>query len=60
MWCAALWHSMRRFEGSRAGYRNARSGGVGAFTVDNFPVLEHVRLNGPGDLHPVSDSPPQS
>ena len=45
MWCAALSHSMGRFEGCRASYRNARSGGVGAFTVDNFPVFDHVRPN---------------
>ena len=45
MWCAALSHSMGRFEGCRAKYRNARSGGVGAFTVDNFPVFDHVRPN---------------
>jgi len=45
MWCAALSHSMGRFEGCRAKYRNARSGGVGAFTVDNFPVFDHVRSN---------------
>jgi len=45
MWCAALSHSMSRFEGCRARYRDARSGGVGAFTVDNFPVFDHVRPN---------------
>ncbi len=45
MWCAALSHSMSRFEGCRALYKNARSGGVGAFTVDNFPVFDHVRPN---------------
>ncbi|MBD0291136.1 MAG: FAD-binding oxidoreductase, partial [Thermoleophilia bacterium] len=38
MWCAALSHAMARFEGCRARYREARSGGVGAFTADNFPV----------------------
>ncbi|MGH3131486.1 MAG: NAD(P)/FAD-dependent oxidoreductase, partial [Gaiellaceae bacterium] len=45
MWCAALSHAMSRFEGCRSNYRNARSGGVGAFTVDNFPVFDHVRPN---------------
>jgi glycine/D-amino acid oxidase-like deaminating enzyme len=45
MWCAALSHSMSRFEGCRALYKNARSGGVGSFTVDNFPVFDHVRPN---------------
>jgi glycine/D-amino acid oxidase-like deaminating enzyme len=45
MWCAALSHSMSRFEGCRAEYKQARSGGVGAFTADNFPVFDYVRPN---------------
>jgi methylglutamate dehydrogenase subunit A len=45
MWCAALSHAMSRFEGCRALYRDARSGGVGAFTADNFPVFDHVKPN---------------
>jgi glycine/D-amino acid oxidase-like deaminating enzyme len=45
MWCAALSHAMARFEGCRALYRNARSGGVGAFTADNFPVFDYLRPN---------------
>jgi glycine/D-amino acid oxidase-like deaminating enzyme len=45
MWCAALSHSMSRFEGCRAQYKHARSGGVGAFTADNFPVFDYVRPN---------------
>jgi glycine/D-amino acid oxidase-like deaminating enzyme len=45
MWCAALSHAMSRFEGCRALYKNARSGGVGAFTADNFPVFDHMRQN---------------
>jgi glycine/D-amino acid oxidase-like deaminating enzyme len=45
MWCAALSHSMARFEGCRALYKQARSGGVGAFTADNFPVFDYVRPN---------------
>ena len=45
MWCAALSHALSRFEGCRPTYRNARSGGVGAFTADNFPVFDHVRPN---------------
>ena len=45
MWCAALSHAMSRFEGMRPRYKNARSGGVGAFTVDNFPVFDYVRPN---------------
>jgi glycine/D-amino acid oxidase-like deaminating enzyme len=45
MWCAALSHSMSRFEGCRPLYRQARSGGVGAFTADNFPVFDYVKPN---------------
>jgi glycine/D-amino acid oxidase-like deaminating enzyme len=45
MWCAALSHAMGRFEGCRPLYANARSGGVGAFTADNFPVFDYVRPN---------------
>ena len=45
MWCAALSHAMSRFEGCRSLYENARSGGVGAFTADNFPVFDYVRPN---------------
>jgi glycine/D-amino acid oxidase-like deaminating enzyme len=45
MWCAALSHAMARFEGCRPLYKQARSGGVGAFTADNFPVFDYVRPN---------------
>ena len=45
MWCAGLSHAMSRFEGCRALYRNARSGGVGAFTADNFPVFDYLKPN---------------
>ncbi|MGH2804989.1 MAG: NAD(P)/FAD-dependent oxidoreductase, partial [Thermoleophilaceae bacterium] len=45
LWCAALSHCMERFEGSRPKYRDTRSGGVGAFTADNFPVFDHMRPN---------------
>jgi glycine/D-amino acid oxidase-like deaminating enzyme len=45
MWCAALSHSMSRFEGCRLLYKRARSGGVGAFTADNFPVFDYVKPN---------------
>ena len=45
MWCAALSHCLERFAGSRAYYQQVRSGGVGAFTVDNFPVFDHMRPN---------------
>jgi glycine/D-amino acid oxidase-like deaminating enzyme len=52
MWCAALSHAMERFEGCRAYYKDARSGGVGAFTADNFPVFDYLRPN----LYAVLDS----
>ncbi len=45
MWSAALSHCLRRFEGSRPLYRQVRSGGAGAFTVDNFPVFDRMRPN---------------
>ncbi len=45
MWCAALSHCLGRFEGARPTYRQTRSGGAGAFTVDNFPVFDHMRPN---------------
>jgi glycine/D-amino acid oxidase-like deaminating enzyme len=52
MWCAALSHCMERFAGKRAVYKNARSGGVGAFTVDNFPVFDYMRPN----VYVIADS----
>jgi methylglutamate dehydrogenase subunit A len=45
LWCAALSHCMERFECSRPRYRDVRSGGVGAFTADNFPVFDYMRPN---------------
>jgi methylglutamate dehydrogenase subunit A len=52
MWCASLSHCMKRFEGKRATYRNVRSGGVGCFTVDSFPVFDHMRPN----VYVIADS----
>ena len=45
LWCAALSHCMERFEGARPKYHDVRSGGVGAFTADNFPVFDYMRPN---------------
>jgi methylglutamate dehydrogenase subunit A len=45
LWCAALSHCLGRFEGYRAKYLQTRSGGAGAFTVDNFPVFDYMRPN---------------
>ncbi len=45
MWCAALSHAMARFASCRPLYKVARSGGMGAFTVDNFPVFDYIKPN---------------
>ena len=45
MWCAALSHAMSRSKGAARCYKQARSGGVGAFTADNFPVFDYLRPN---------------
>ena len=45
MWCASLSHCFERFEGCREKFIDVRSGGVGAFTVDNFPVFDYMRPN---------------
>ena len=45
MWCAALSHCLERFAGTRPLYRQVRSGGVGAFTADNFPVFDFMAPN---------------
>ncbi|MEX2612192.1 MAG: FAD-dependent oxidoreductase, partial [Gaiellaceae bacterium] len=52
LFCAGLSHAMSRFEGCRPLYKNARSGGVGAFTADNFPVFDYFRPN----LYAILDS----
>ena len=52
MWCAALSHCLERFEGARALYHQTRSGGAGAFTVDNFPVFDYMRPN----VYVIADS----
>jgi len=52
MFSAALSHCLERFEGARPKYRQARSGGVGAFTVDNFPVFDHMLPN----VYVIADS----
>jgi glycine/D-amino acid oxidase-like deaminating enzyme len=45
MWSASLSHCMERFRGARSRYRQVRSGGVGAFTADNFPVFDYMAPN---------------
>src|SRR5262249_22741662 len=45
LWCAALSHCMQRFRGCRGSYVQTRSGGVGAFSPDNFPIFDRVLPN---------------
>ena len=40
MWCSALAHCQKRFEGQIPKYKNEPSGGIGAFTPDSFPVFD--------------------
>ena len=40
MWVSCLAHCQKRFEGTFAKYKHERSGGLGAFTPDNFPVFD--------------------
>ncbi len=45
MWCSALAHCQKRFEGKFEYYKNEPSGGIGAFTPDSFPVFDVFREN---------------
>ncbi|MDD9824989.1 MAG: FAD-binding oxidoreductase [Gammaproteobacteria bacterium] len=45
MWVSALAHCHSRFEGALPKYRDEPSGGIGAFTPDNFPVFDVFREN---------------
>ncbi|MGH8792683.1 MAG: NAD(P)/FAD-dependent oxidoreductase [Stackebrandtia sp.] len=45
MWTAALAHCHRRFERRRHLYRRERSGGLGCFTPDSFPVFDVFQQN---------------
>jgi hypothetical protein len=40
MWCSALAFCQKRFERKAHLYRREPSGGLGAFTPDNFPVFD--------------------
>jgi glycine/D-amino acid oxidase-like deaminating enzyme len=45
-WCSMLAHCQKRFEGKISIYKkNERSGGLGCFTLDNFPVFDVFREN---------------
>ena len=53
MWCSALAHCQKRFEGKVAHYkREEKSGGLGCFTPDNFPVFDTFREN----VYVIADS----
>lgn len=45
MWCSALAHCQKRFEGQIPRYKDEPSGGIGAFTPDSFPVFDVFREN---------------
>jgi len=45
MWTSGLAHCHKRFEGKRHLYKHERSGGIGAFTPDSFPVFDTFRQN---------------
>jgi glycine/D-amino acid oxidase-like deaminating enzyme len=44
-WTAGLSRCLGRFDGCRANYKHAPSGGIGCFSVDNFPVFDFMRPN---------------
>ncbi len=53
MWCSALAHCQKRFEGKIGIYKKEeRSGGLGCFTPDNFPVFDTFRDN----VYVIADS----
>lgn len=53
MWCSALAHCQKRFEGQIKYYKNKEpSGGLGCFTPDSFPVFDVFREN----VYVVADS----
>jgi hypothetical protein len=45
MWTSALGHCQQRYEDKYHRYRNEPSGGLGAFTPDNFPIFDVIREN---------------
>jgi glycine/D-amino acid oxidase-like deaminating enzyme len=45
MWCSALAHCQKRFEGKSYLYKKEPSGGIGSFTADNFPVFDRFCQN---------------
>ena len=45
MWVSALAHCHKRFEGTMGKYHKEASGGIGCFTADSFPVIDHFKEN---------------
>lgn len=45
MWTSALAFCQKRFEGKSALYRTEKSGGIGCFTPDSFPVFDVCHEN---------------
>lgn len=52
MWTSALAHCHNRFEGTARLYKQERSGGVGCFTPDSFPVFDVFH----GNAYVIADS----
>lgn len=44
-WTSALAHCQKRYENQYRYYKNEPSGGIGAFTPDNFPIFDTMRQN---------------
>jgi hypothetical protein len=44
-WTSALAHCQKRYENQYRYYKNEPSGGIGAFTPDNFPVFDTMKQN---------------
>jgi hypothetical protein len=51
-WTAGLAHCLERFRGCSTLYQRAPTGGIGCFTVDNFPVFDRMRPN----VYVIADS----
>ena len=52
-WCSMLAHCQKRFEGKIGQYKkHEKSGGLGCFTPDNFPVFDSFREN----VYVIADS----
>jgi len=45
MWTSALAHCQKRYEDQYMKYKNEPSGGIGAFTPDNFPIFDVMKQN---------------